>query len=473
MPPRGTRPSLGRARKPWEGHVGHEPHLVWYGERPDKGYRVYLRWRVPSDGARATNWKWQSLRLSVRDASGVIDQSVAARVHGEATAKYRVLSGQDPESKAPRGLLTLRETWPILSARDTGSLPDESDYRDEIERSLLFMRKVLGDDFAWVDLDYEQLQRVVRAKADEVVRLHRARLSALDPEQAARRPKQTGLRAAEVVGTRILTMAGLLVRKHARIPAHAPIPTGRGWREDLRKYVAAMHGGEAPEVERPRHTLDEVRAILRVAPSVDARLDLVLQLGAEYRSGQVVRAMRSQLNLEAEEFEVRGRGKKRGTTVVLTPGQLASVHRALGGYLRQLETAYQAGEIADYPLFPAGRLKKGEAYVARHAAASPIHKRSMTTRFHEAERAAEITPVPGRAFYGIRRQLLDAATDDGISDEGMQEHGGWSNSRTPRDIYRDKVRKKAQREAADVRAKIRGETMPPEPSAPPPIEPPR
>lgn len=450
MPPRGTR-ALARRRKAWEGSVGHEPYLVWYGERPDKNYRVYLRWRVPTpDGERATNWRWRSLKLTVRDAAGVLDPVQAAHVVAEATALFRVLSGDAAPGKAIPQALSLIETWPIVSAETTGSLPAKSPYRDEIERALTFARKILGDGFLWVDLTYEQLQRVVRAKADAVLK----------------ETKKPGLRAAEVVGVRLLTLAGLLRRKHDRIPPHAPIPSGRGWREDLQKYVAYKQGGELPDVQRPRHSLDEVRKLLAIAPTIDPRLDLLLQLGAEYRSGQVVRAMRSDLDLTTNEFGVRGRGKKQGTTVVLTAGQQAAVARALAGYLAPLEQAFVAGTIPDYPLFPAGRMRKGQTFLDRHATAGPMHKRSIRALFHEAEKAAEITPVAGRAFYGLRRQLLDAAADENISDEGMQEHGAWSNSRTPRDIYRDRVRKKARQEAATVRAKIRGEPPVSEPSEP-------
>jgi integrase len=447
MTARGVKATTKKGRKPWSGTVGHEPHLVWYGERPEKNYRVYLRWRVPTpEGDRRTNWKWRSLKLSVRDADGVRVPEHVARVVAAATDLFRVLSGETRETKTTKAALTLRDTWPVLSASDMGSFPTKTPYRDEIERALQFARKVLGDGFLWVDLDYEQLQKVVRAKADEVFA----------------EGKSAGLRSAEVVGVRLLTMAGVLQRKHNKIPPHAPIPSGRGWRDDLQRYVAAKHGGDVPTPERPRHSLDEVRRILRAAASVDPRVDLVLALGAEYRSGQVVRAMRSQLDLQAETLEVRGRGKKRGTTVVLTAGQLVSVRRALDGYLRQLERAYVNGEIDDYPLFPAGRLRKGEAYVLRHASAPPIHKRSMNERFHAVERAAKVEPLPGRAFYGVRRALLDAAAEAGISDEAMQEHGGWSNSRTPRDIYRDRERKGAQRDAAKTRAEIRGEVLPDE-----------
>lgn len=463
MAVRGKKQATGRAKKPWEGSVGHEPFVVWYGERPDKNYRVYLRWRVATaDAARQTNWKWRSLKLSVRDAAGVLMPDAVAKVHAEANEHFRILSGATSERKAEPERLSLADTWPILSAAETGSMPHDTPYRKELDRALKFMRKTLGDGFCWVDLDYERLQKLVRAKADEVAMMPRREV-----EDGSQVRAYTGYRAGEIVGTRALTMAALLRSKHGRLPAHAPLPSGRGWRDDLKSYVSHKLGGSLPDPHRPRYTIEEVRSLLKVAPDVDPRLDLVLQLGAEYRSGQVVRAMRSDLDVNAGEFVVRGRGKKRGTTVVLTAGQIAAARRALAGYLSQLEAARIEGKIADYPLFPAGRMRKGAAFIDRHATAVPMHSRTMNKHLQDAEDAAEIKHVPGRAFYGMRRQLLDAASDEGISDEGMQEHGAWSSTRTPREIYRDKVHKKARVEASTIRAKIRGEATTDEPSAPP------
>ncbi len=460
MAVRGKKQATGRAKKAWEGSVGHEPFVVWYGERQDKNYRVYLRWRVTTaDASRQTNWKWRSLKLSVRDATGVLMPDAVAKVHAEANEHFRLLSGAATERKAAPERMSLADTWPIISAPETGSMPHDTPYRKELERALSFMRRTLGDGFCWVDLDYEQLQKLVRAKADAVAAMPQRKVEAKGHGRAF-----TGYRAGEIVGTRALTMAALLRSKHGRLPAHAPLPSGRGWRDDLKAYVSHKLGGSLPEPHRPRYTLEEVRALLRVAPEVDPRLDLVLQLGAEYRSGQVVRAMRSDLDVESGEFVVRGRGKKRGTTVVLTTGQVAAVRRALAGYLSVLEEARLKGLLVDYPLFPAGRMRKGAAFLDRHATAVPIHSRTMNKHLQDAEIAAEIPHVPGRAFYGMRRQLLDAASEEGISDEGMQEHGAWSSTRTPREIYRDKVHKKARVEASTVRAKIRGEVDDSEPN---------
>jgi hypothetical protein len=41
----------------------------------------------------------------------------------------------------------------------------------------------------------------------------------------------------------------------------------------------------------------------------------------------------------------------------LTPEERAAIDRALRGYLRDLEEAYEAGLRADFPMFPTGRLK--------------------------------------------------------------------------------------------------------------------
>jgi integrase len=183
-----------------------------------------------------------------------------------------------------------------------------------------------------------------------------------------------------------------------------------------------------------------------------------MQLGAEYREGQVVRALRSDLDLDAGTFMIAGRGKKMGELVVLTADQIESARAALSGYLSDLEAAYQAGALSDYQLFPQDRLRRGK--VARHVLGKYVHKRTMNGWFRALEQDCEIAHVEGRSFYGLRRQLLDAAKEEGISDEALQHHGGWLDPSTPNTVYREKSQLKARREASDVRSRIRGETVP-------------
>ena len=161
-----------------------------------------------------------------------------------------------------------------------------------------------------------------------------------------------------------------------------------------------------------------------------------------------------------------GGGRKGGTVVLLTKGQRAAVDEALTtGYLRALEAAFQAQEIADYPLFPSGQLaasrKAGDphAVVERHATAKPIKRDTMIALFHEAEDAAD-PPVPrvkGRAFYGGRRSSVDAYKAQKGSREGLQQLGAWSDATIPDQIYADEAQEYAREEARDIRAKIRGE----------------
>lgn len=205
-------------------------------------------------------------------------------------------------------------------------------------------------------------------------------------------------------------------------------------------------------------------------------------LGAELRGGQVIRARRSDLDLEVDTVKVRGRGRKRGTVVKLTRGQRGAVDRALAGYLAPLE-----GKALDYPLFPAGKLvgrkaiggdvvrtdaetasgvrRRGHQVIVTEplraqlaqSEAKPLNRSTLDGWFMEAEAIAGVAHVKGRSWYGLRRVFLDAATDEGLSREGLQEHGGWADNQVPDQIYRDKEREKARTEARDVRARNRGE----------------
>jgi hypothetical protein len=59
----------------------------------------------------------------------------------------------------------------------------------------------------------------------------------------------------------------------------------------------------------------------------------------------------------------------------------------------------------------------------------------------------------------MRRAGTDAALDEGVSLEALQEHGGWTNSATPLEKYRDRRRLKGAQDAAAARARYRGEAV--------------
>lgn len=430
---------MPREAKRFRRTAGSGPHMVRYGEWNGKGARAYLWWRRRTE--HGTNWAKKSLGFDLRDDAGKIIQARADDAFAEAQRQYERLSGKRAEAQATPKVIRLRDTWPILTNKQRGKYPTDTLYRRSLNDALTFARRVLGDDFLWNHFDHSAMQQVVREKVNDVLALG----------------ETTGYRAAELYGAALLTI-GLVLRDRDRvIDRNTPLPLGKAWRQELAEYVSAQNNHRIPEPQRPRHTIDEVRTLLAAARNADPRLNLAMQLGAEYREGQVVRALRSDLNLEDGTFQIVSRGKKMGELVVLTAGQLESARAALAGYLSDLEAAYQSGALSDYQLFPQHRLRRGK--VVRHVLGKYVHKRTMNGWFRDLEDRCEIAHVEGRSFYGLRRQLLDAAKEEGISDEALQHHGGWLDPSTPNTVYRDKRQLKARREARDVRSRIRGETV--------------
>lgn len=417
----------------WEETVGPAPHTVWVGERADKRNVVYLRWRI------AGNWKWRSLRKGVRDPKGRIDKAARDRFREEARIQHEILSGRRLPPVLERGhVLTLGDTWTVITAKQTGKYPHDTAHRREVGRALTDAVRILGRGLPWSAIDRTRLRQLMRQRVDELMA-----------------GGHSGLRGAEVVMQRLAAVASWL-REEQHIPGdagHAP----KNWRVELREYVAQAHGGQLPDVKRPRHSIEEMRRILEKSWDVDPRFGLLMSLGAELRLGQVVRARRSDLNLEHNALTVRARGKKKGTVVLLTAGQRAAVDRALAGYLAPLESAH-----ADYPLFPSGQMKGGRsgkplADTLRHALAQPLDRSTLRAWFKDAEKLAEVPHVTWRGAYGLRRVAVDAVKALGISREGLQQHGGWTDTQVPDRIYADQEAMAGREEARDVRSKLRGE----------------
>lgn len=442
----------------WTYTAGRVPYAVTAYERPTKGNVVYLRWRTTTKKGR--NWAHKSLGFTLRDKAGRLDREKERAAIDEATRQLgRLLGGAPQEEVAKR--LTLNDGWLKISDRKTGKYPTNTPHRREVERALRYVMAVWGADRPWDSIRKADLRSLWRRRIEELAG-----------------EGQRGLRGAEVTIARLLGVAQWL-RDEDLIPATACV-AAKHWKKDLAadwRTITEARGDYEPA--RPRHTLDEMRLILSVAPLVDPRFGLILALGAELRPGQVLRAMRSDLDLEKGTFTVRPKGKKRGVVELLTPGQMALVRDALtSGYLRLLEHRTQKGTVivsvnrsersitldtpSDYPLFPSGQLPGGRSgdprAEERHRSAKPVNRRTLLEWFKIAEERAGITHQPGRSTYGLRRAAVDAAKAEGISREGLKEHGGWTDSQMPDQVYADQESEKARAEARDVRAKIRGES---------------
>lgn len=257
------------------------------------------------------------------------------------------------------------------------------------------------------------------------------------------------------------------------------IVTKKAWREQLQREWEQLTSTRIVR-STPRHSEEEIRLIFGALdhPDVDPRIALALELGAEARLGQVRRLMRSDVDLspvgafELGRVVVHGSGKKLAVMPDLTPEERAAIDRAIAGYLAPLEEAYQAKLRDDYPMFPAGRLrynvassrasrKRGKAPVqpVRRAKASvndtPIDKGTLNDLFHALERIADVEPVRGRGWYGIRRRAADVYEDYEKDERVLNDQTGHKHSDTRREVYQERERESIRAKSAETRRRVR------------------
>lgn len=414
----------------WSHSEGVSPFKVTVYENVDRDRTLYLRWREDRPG-RERNWTVKSLKKGLRTAGGRIILEVRRWAIEQAKNQHLTLVRGAPKAAVVKAPLRLGDTEAKLIDEKKGKYPKDTPHRREVLRALRYAVEVWGKDRLWESL-----------KPEDFRELWRGRMKTLQEDG------HVGHRGAEVVVARILAIAEWL-RSEQVIPISA-CHIQSDWKTTIR-----TEAGE-PEPSRPRYTLEEMRSIIRVAPEVDPRFGLLVALGAELRLGQVVRTMRSGLDLDKGQFRVFGRGKKLGALVILTPGQVVACRRALAGYLRHLEAT-----AIDYPLWPSGKLigaSAGEGVAKdQHATRPPVNRRTIGEWWNQAEELAGIPHVPGRGAYGVRRVAVDGALAEGVSLEGLQAGGGWSDIQVPQTIYRESELASASSEAARVRAKVRGE----------------
>jgi integrase len=124
------------------------------------------------------------------------------------------------------------------------------------------------------------------------------------------------------------------------------------------------------------------------------------------------------------------------------------------GYLAEAEAAFQRGELADYFLFPAGRLKGGCVPPVRAAAAHASYH-AMRDLFEELERIAGVEHRRGRSFYGLRKQATDLAPEFALDAGVLNSISGHADSATREQVYQDKENDRVRAQAADARRSMR------------------
>ena len=467
----------------WTYSYGLKPYIVFAFERPDRANQVWIRWTDLSkpDLRRPGEHKRQvkALGLMVRDEAGRLDEAlVRAAELAVQQFQARLVTGVTPPAPAERekeapavratpDTLTLREGFALAldpvrgkyATTDTRHYDQIVKYEERLFGGRPGLRPLIDPDLPWRGLELRDIRVLWRAMADAYVRTE---------------GKEFGVRAAEMMIDSILSIAAWL-REECRIPPDAA-RSPEGWRRRLKEEWALRTGEQHKRPYRPRHTEEEFRRIFAALDDtrVDPRIRLAIELAAECRTGQVLRCTRRMLTLtdvEPANYEklpagslgqvvIPGAGKKHGEIVVLTPEQRRAVDDALLGYLANYESAWLAKEIEDYWLFPGSRMRaldeSGRRWVRRvRAGVKALSRDGARQAFRELEVIAKVDHLPGRGWYGLRRQAADMAETATTDDRVKDRLGGWQDSETRKSIYQDRETDALRAQAANVRRQLR------------------
>lgn len=411
-------------KKCWSESFGVYGSTIRVSEREPGGI-LYLLWVDKTGKQRKRSLGHRDRRRGKKEALALANQL--------ANARASMISAPEAEP------LTLVEGIERAFDPLEGMYPVQT--RHALEGRKLASRgaAILGRDMTWAELTPGKIQSLVRVLAR-------------DSEQGR------GARTAEYMCDMMYTVAAWL-RQEELIPDSAALPK-RNWKVRLKQEWKALTGHQV-QPKRPRHTVEEVSALFRALPEADPRLRLLIELAAELRAGQAVRARRSDLILEPlggfglGRFVVHGNGKKHGEVVDLHPELRALVDEMLAtGYLSDAEIAYRWEEIPDYYLFPAGRLRRGKVRVdlAKAGYLGPTAIRDM---FRALEKLAGVEHQPGRSLYGLRRQATDLAPEFAQDARVLNRLSGHLDSATRERVYQDPMNEVVLARAAKARREMR------------------
>jgi integrase len=424
MPKTKRRPQA--AKKCWSESFGVYGAKIRIAEREPGGV-LYLLW-LDNQG------KQQKRSLGHRDRKQGRQQAL------ELAGAMAGASGRGvPQPEKPAEPLTLAEG--VARAFDPlrGAYPATTTHARQAKKYAEQAVALLGERLTWAELTPGVMLYLVRMMAQ-------------------RSRDGRGASAVEKTCVVLYAVASWL-RQEELIPDTAALPKPR-WKVKLREEWRAITGHRV-EVKRLRHKVDEVAAIFAALPQGDPRLRLLVELAAELRAGQAVRARRSDLHLEPVggfglgRFVVHGAGKKHGEIVDLHPELRALADEVLStGYLAEVEAAYQRGAIADYFLFPAGKLKRGSVPVSR-ATVQPLSYMAIRAMFVAVEAIAGVQHQRGRSFYGLRRQATDLAPEFAQDARVLNRLTGHTDSATREKIYQDPRNERVRARAAEARRNMR------------------
>jgi integrase len=441
-------------QKPWEAKEGKRPNLVVAYERLDRGGVIYVRY---TDESLSTADR--RIRRPLPDAPVIRDR------HGKLIPKNvreverllrefhaRILL-KTPMVDAPpqqRPLTIAKGIELALDLTGQGKYATKTRRWEEVERAARRLERILGAATPWESVTPSAVRNLWRTLAKEA-------------RHATGETTVCGCRQTEVTVDAFYGIATWL-REENHIGQAVAVPMDK-WRQKLKDEWAQITESSVGNKVQPRHTPLEVSAIFRALShsDVDPRFATVFALGGEQRIGQVLRCRRSDLDFNfgrrencddiAAVLNVPSAGKKHTAPIGLNEAFLCVVNKALSGYLSELETAYKAGDLADYPLFPAGRLVKGVAKVRLRL--QPLNRSAALKMFRKVERLAGVPTVLGRGWYGVRRTATDLAEDVETDERVLNSISGHRDSKTRRLKYQQNNRPEVLAQAAAARQRLR------------------
>jgi integrase len=433
----------------WETTVGERGCTVWVGERT-LGGNVSVRFRLPGSSRQKT----ETLGFSVRDVKGRIRKREKRKA--KEAAEYcssELAQGRIPEVPRTRSSPvkavphTLGEGVDEYLDIGSGAFATATRHYQDRKRSADDLLSILGRNRPLSE---------IRPKTDEEVWRHFLK-------RATR--WELHRKAERAVDTLFTIMRWL----YAEYPQDIePVLPRSQWRDGLTRDWTTKFGPK-DDPDELRHTEEEAEKLMSNLDHADPRLALLLMVGIELREGQVARSKRTALDMDARgdgwhgKLTVHGAGKKFGEIVLFTPEIRAAFQKALTtGHLRELEAAFQAGEIDDYWLWQNGKMRGSKhpdgpwIPLARHFSnPGPRDIATLVPAFHDFERAVGVTPVENRGFYGLRRLTTDLAADITSDDRALDRLTGHRDPATRTKVYQNRMRQKDRENAAKVRRQMR------------------
>lgn len=450
---------------PYRFAVGAKGSRVVVTERADRSGRLEIRYTDTARLGRDRRVK-KALDVSLRSADGSIRADMAARVERLAKdQEFRLRHRRAPGlTSLVVDTLTLGEGVALaLDTHDQGVFLGGKRQRKDAERYLRrLVTHYLDPDVLWDQLLPMDVESAMTLWLKDTLE---GPPSPMKKNAHAAKDAPRGFRSLQV-GLSAFEKTAKWLRQNRKISSGVPV-LQEDWRRVLHR-IWEKETGSPYSPRRPRHTTTEVASLFsadEAGEECDPRFRLAFKLGAELRIGQLLLLNRSDVDLAPAyrnpfgTVQVPTCGSKPGSTIGVDETQHACCQAAFEtGYLRELEAAWQAGELSDYPMFPGGKLRKG---VAPHRARLVRWgRRAALKAFHKLELAAMVPNLKGRGWLGVRRAFSDVAPLE-ISDplilEQMAAHSVGTQNKHYRDRAHPELVARARTARTSIRERIRSE----------------